>query len=218
MRQLCVFLFLLIFAGCAAHPSVVPMVGGEVPEVVKQQAKDHWTNGQGVYTLKQAVVLLVGGRSLQMDGIIRIDLDRKVARLVVLGGFGMKWFDMEVTPRGYVVNSVLPAASQFPGFLDHAARAVQRLYLTYQPAVDSTDAYMDGALLVAIGEEGEARFTFDSSGKLERTEFMSERERWNVGYDYSGQPDTTVPSTVTLVDHGADYRLILRTTSVKYDR
>nr|WP_287410795.1 DUF3261 domain-containing protein [Pseudodesulfovibrio sp.] len=218
MRQLCVFLFLLLFAGCAAHPPVGPMGGEGVPEGVKRLAEDHWINGQGVYTLKQAVVLQVGERSLQMDGIIRIDLDKKVARLVILGGFGMKWFDMGVTPTAHVVHFVLPAARQLPRFLDHAAQAVQRLYLTYQPAVDSKGVYMDGDSLVAIGEEGEAKFTFDSSGKIQRTEFIGESEKWNVSYDYSGQPDTPVPNTVTLADHGADYRLILRTTSVRYDR
>lgn len=218
MRPLCVFLFLLLFAGCAVHPPAANMDGEGVPEGIKRLVEDHWTNGQGVYTLKQAVVLQTGDRSLQMDGIIRIDLDKKVARLIVLGGFGMKWFDMEVTPRAYVVKSVLPTARQFPGFLDHAARAVQRLYLTYQPAVDSRGASMDGASLVISWEEGETAFTFDNSGKLQHTKFIGKGKNWNIDYGFPGQPDSPVPNTVTLDDHGADYRLILRTTSVKYDR
>ncbi|WP_162141271.1 DUF3261 domain-containing protein [Paucidesulfovibrio longus] len=208
----------MLLFGCAAQGT--GCLDGTAPSgtaTAPNTAIGFWTAGNGIVILQQAAVLSTNGAEMQMDCMVRLDFSARTARLVALAGFGMKLFDIEATPTTLTVHSALPVLDRLPHFLQHAAEALRRLYLTHQPAPEAP-AFEQGTGLVLVTrlENGEDRHRLDRTGRLLETQHCGRDGQWTIAYEYSDSAPGGPPRTSRLDDTAAGYRLTLQLTSVRH--
>ena len=102
MFRICVVLLFLSLSAC---------LYGCMPATPQQQLPDNcraaalpeqllaanWLSQPGVWRLRQVTLLEAGGKKIPLEGLLRLDLVKKEARLVALNGMGLVMFDLLVT-------------------------------------------------------------------------------------------------------------------------
>lgn len=165
--------------GCATRPvDRTPWTAAPDPDFVWFQTEPSAAS----HLLRHSVRLRVPARNLEMgfDGVMRLNACTRTARVVALGGFGIKLFDLEVGPDSLHLHFLHPSASRIAHLPERVAFCVRRIWLGFGPRPE--DALIRaGDVTRTYGHHDGVFLEHEFMGKL-RTESkaLGPREFWKI--------------------------------------
>ncbi|WP_147821951.1 hypothetical protein [Salidesulfovibrio onnuriiensis] len=88
-----------------------------------------WQASGKTFTLRHGGVLKLGGRTLQMTGLMRLDTGANRADVAIFNPFGLKLAVLGVTPKRTEIRQISPMARRIPHFAQQAGAVVRTLFL-----------------------------------------------------------------------------------------
>lgn len=209
---------LLLASGCRTVPFQPTKLVPTRPMTPVQLVDNLWNSGRGAYLIRQSGLFELQGSRTPVEGVMRLDLDRKEARLVGLNDMGVKLFDLVITRTGSEPRFILPELSRFPAFTEAVAISVRRMFLSPEPSANDRLVIGDDSyLLTRSGQGMDCRFQVGGAAvQLLEKQCASPAEEWRVRYyEYQQQSLLLFPRGIVLDDELAGYRLTLWLESVE---
>lgn len=160
---------------------------------------------------RHAVRLEIRGKSpLTFDGMLRFDARQDAARAVALGGFGLKLFDLTITPTDVETHTLHPALARIPDIVDHIAFCIRRIWLDYRPVPTDPAGHGNGQDVLYATCHGQQVEHVLSRGRRISTTAFGPDEFWTTMFL---EPDavTQQPRHIVFTDGHERYRLDIRT-------
>ncbi len=211
----------MLIQGCVS--SKVPFQGTELipvsPMTTAALVGHLWSSGSGRYLIRQSALFEFQGSSIPIEGMMRLDLDKKQGRLVAMNEMGVKLFDLVVDPATSESLFVIPELMRYPGFTEAVAISVRRIFLSPGPSPDDTLVLADKSYLLTRTQDNRTlRFVLGGRDvqMIEKSSVSSD-EAWRVRY-FEFQQDQQLPFLprgIVLDDERAGYRLTLWLESVE---
>lgn len=205
-----VLLLLALCCACAT-PGPDPALW-ELPSRPEQGMldRDLWDTSPA-RTLRHQVRLRIPGKGLDLTfgGMMRLEPRDRSVRLVALGGFGLKLFDLTVTPNALHTHFLHPGLKRVPNMAERIAFCVRRIWLGYQP--DAQDALLRTAnATILYGRHQGVRLEHGFHDR-ERTftQAHGPDEHWRITFTrQSGSHGE--PETIVFTDTAPRYELQVR--------
>lgn len=161
--------------------------------------------------LRHAVRLEIRGQAPQaFDGMLGFDARRRTARAVALGGFGLKLFDLTVTPDTVETHLLHPALARVPGMAERIAFCIRRIWLDFRPAENDPAQNHDGRVRL-YGTHRRVLLEHElAAGERAATTAHGPKEYWRVEFR-DHDPATHEPGRIVFTDGDGNYRLDIRT-------
>ncbi|GEM_PF-1391511 len=151
MRLAVLTMTLCLLAGCATTRPC--------PKNTAPTSAQTWRASGKIFTLRHGGVLMTGGRTLQMTGLMKLDTGRGRADLAIFNGFGLKLAVLRVTPETTEVRQLSPMAEMIPHFAEQAGIVVRTLFLQGRPADQCAEVRNENSVRAA-GVSFPATITF----------------------------------------------------------
>jgi hypothetical protein len=215
------FLFmvlLLALTGCSTVPFRSTELVDSTPTTSAALVAQLWSSASGKYLVRQSALFEFQGGRTAIEGVMKLDLDKKLGRLVAMNELGVKLFDLAVDRTGSEALFVLPELAAYPGFTEAVATSVRRIFLAPEPHRDDT-LTLERQRYRLSRSTGGKDFSFIIGGheaQLLEKSCVSEQEQWQVRYyEYSREQQLLpFPRGIVLDDQLAGYRLTLWLESV----
>jgi hypothetical protein len=150
---------------------------------------------------------------------MKLDLDKKQARLVAMNEMGVKLFDLVVDSATSEALFTTPELAKYPGVTEAVATSVRRIFLAPQPSRDdSLTTARESYLLTRTDDNRTTAFLIGGRhNQLLEKRCASRSEQWRVRYFEYGQREQfpLFPRGIVLDDELAGYRLTLWLESVE---
>ena len=203
-----VLAFVLFFSlwSCAARPvDRTPWAAAPDPEAIWFQTGPPAAS----HLLRHAVRLRVpaGNLDLSFDGVMRLDPGSRTARVVALGGFGFKLFDLEIGMDSLRIHALHPSVAHMDRLPEHVAFCVRRIWLGFGPSpADGLVREENSARL--YGRHGGVFLEHEMNGNLRTaTRASGPDEFWELVFA-PGVSSTQEPDLITFTDE--DIELTIR--------
>jgi len=198
LRHLTALLLVCLALGCA--PKAKPV----------SQDRPACTSADTPRLFRHVVRLHIAGRNqdLSLEGMMRLETDH-TARIIGMGAFGLRMFDITVTPDQVETNFLNPGMKSIPRLTEHIAFCVRRIWLGFQPGPgDSACGPDDGQARCGNCGPVQLRHVF-SRGRLMRTQASGPGEAWSI--EYSGHDERSgEPGQITFRDGKGRFELDIR--------
>jgi hypothetical protein len=179
--------------------------------------KGHWLLQPGVWRLRQAALLELGGRKLPLEGLLHFDTVRREARLVAMNEMGLVLFDLELDAQGQQLHRALPQLQQQAGFAIGVAASLRRIFLQPRPlASDHLQPRESTQRLWRPLPGGSLDFNFSCAGDLLETRQVADSGDWRLRYsDYQALAGRRIPQQIVFNDYQYGVKLSLWLREVK---
>lgn len=209
---------LLLVCGCSTVPFAPTRLTPVKPATAAELTGALWELGQGSLLVRQSALFEFRGMRAPLEGVMKLDLTKRSARLVGMNDMGVKLYDISVEPGSSTANFIIPELSSYPGFAEAVANSVRRIFLTPEP--EPGDKLVTTPVSYSFSREMEGQKIRFLLGGVDRQllEKSSDgiRESWRVRYyQYKRLQGNLIPTGVVLDDIRADYRLTLWIESVE---
>ncbi len=192
-------------AECSSYPSRRQLLSG------------NWLQQPAIWHLRQSALLEVRGRKFPLQGLLRLDSERREARLVAMNELGLVMFDLQLDEQGQQLHRALPQLQQQANFVVGVADSLRRIFLPPVPLPD--DRLQQRPATQRLWRPlagGELGFIFDCSGDLQEIRQLTDTDDWRVAYrDYKNFADQRIPQQILYNDYRHGVRLTLWLTEVK---
>lgn len=209
---------LLLCSGC----STVPFASNELTPTRQRSAAELsgalWGSGSGSLLVRQSALFELQGMRAPIEGIMKLDLGRKSARLVGMNDMGVKLYDISVEENSSEAHFVIPDLARYPGFTEAVATSVRRIFLAPRPDPLDKLSTQEKSYLFSRESSGRALRFIVGGAQEQLLEKSCEGpgESWRVRYyQYQMQQGNPVPGGIVLDDFSAGYRLTLWIESVE---
>lgn len=217
MKKIFAISFLLLLCACtAAGPDMMQGSQNTSPEARRRVQKLVLTNDlpETPMIMRHMISLHISGQpsDLVFTGIMRLDPKNHTARVVGMGGFGLKMFDLTISPKALTIHFLHPGIARISHAAEHVAFCVRRIWLGYGPRIDDTISTSPQASRLFGSHEGVAlthRFIGD---KHVSTQGRGAKESWHILLS-DPMPNSSLPRTITFVDDQDDYSLLIKTVA-----
>jgi hypothetical protein len=146
---------------------------------------------------------------MNINGMMRLDPAHHQARVVGMGGFGLKLFDLTVLPGTMTVRFLHPSLQRINDVEEHIAFCIRRIWLGYGPSVhDTVKADNDSTTLCGNHNGVRLVHTF-SRNALTTTTAKGNGEAWHIVFE-DREPQTNLPLTLTFQNDSPTYSLFIR--------
>jgi len=209
MRLLAAVLFLAVI-GCAGTPHQISPWDLPGSPVAESLARDCCSLQEGLL-LRHLVRLRIPkyGLDQTFNGIMRFEGGGRSVRVVGMGGFGMKLFDLTIRPDALERHFMHPGLSRIPDMAEHIAFCVRRIWIGNQPtAQDSLRQVGETTHLYGKHEDLLVEHVFSGAVRT-ATRAHGHLEFWEILYlDYA--EGTQVPRHIVFTDGRGRYELNVR--------
>ncbi|WP_462323818.1 hypothetical protein [Desulfoplanes sp.] len=161
--------------------------------------------------MRHLVRLRIPDRDLDMNirGMMRLDPVAREARVVGMGGFGLKLFDLTVFPESITTHFLHPSLCRIRHVDEHIAFCIRRIWLGYDPTGKDTVEENAGAVSLQGIHNGVHLIHNFSGDILTATTARGPHESWRILFG-TREPPTGMPQTITFQNAAADYSLSIR--------
>ncbi len=219
MRWLGWFL-LLALIGCAPTTPRLQLPSGCQAQASQEQLlAGSWLQQSAIWRLRQSALLQLGPRKIPMEGFLRLDLQRRTARLLAMNEMGLVLFDLQVDENGEQLQRAIPQLLQVKGFAQGVAQSLRQIFLTPRPqADDQLQNHGSSQRLWRSLPGGDLGFVFDCHGDLRETRQRADQGDWRIGYDqYRDFVGARLPEQIVLNDYRHAVKLSLWLREVKQE-
>ncbi|MFW5488901.1 MAG: hypothetical protein ACNI3A_10900 [Desulfovibrio sp.] len=209
IRTIALLLLLLCTACAPKGPDMAPWQLPPTPKGERLAMDSRLPNEKLV--MRHTVHLQVPGWHLDntLDGIMRLDTETQTARIVGMGGFGLKLFDLSVTPKTLKVHFLHPSLARISNAAERIAFCIRRIWLDYGPTPHDGLADVDGTTRLYGKQHGVLMEHVFSGGQLDVTRALGPTEFWEIRY--AGRTaDTRQPEQIEFTDGEGRYSLLVR--------
>jgi len=177
----------------------------------KQLVAPNWLTQTGVWRLRQSTLLEAGGRTIPLEGFLRLDLNNNEARLVAMNSVGLVLFDLSVTPKNQQLKRAVPQLQRMNGLAAGVAQSLRQIFFQTQPHVSNTIENFTNLKQVEHPVAGGViRFTYDCRGDLRRIRQEAATGDWRVAYNHYQQHDgQRLPEEIVMNDYRHRLKLSL---------
>jgi hypothetical protein len=136
MKRSTLFLSLcLMLIGCVSAritPSQNTQNTLDAPDALalQREASFAWLKSCKTYKLYHRGLLELGGRSIPMQGVMRLDAKKHEVRLAVFGDLGITLFEAIIDANGTTLKKTSPALARISHFPDFLTQTINFLFLT----------------------------------------------------------------------------------------
>jgi len=214
------FIFVFIVTGCVFKVDDNGFVrqrdntNGQADLYVKR----YWLNFQTALQLHHVVLLQFKEHHLLMDGILQIDTEKKIGKVVALNNWGIKLFDLVVSEDSVHKNFVLPSITKIPSFTEHVADCIRKIFIDYHPKSGFANLLSEDRLKISSKLDNgylECVFNVKSRNLMRKSYFVS-KVIWEVFYaQYQNIGGIAVPTKIIFKDYVNNYNLTLKLTGMK---
>jgi len=216
--RLGVFCLLLILSACApVAPDLVLPEGCPARSSAQELLAGHWLLRPAVWRLRQSALLEIGSRKIPLEGFLRLDLERREARLLAMNELGVVLFDLQVADDGQQLLRAVPQLQQQPALAQGVAQSLRQIFFRPQPQEDDLlEEHGNSQRLWRPLPGGSFGFLFDCRGDLRETRLKAESGDWRVVYDlYRPFDGARLPGEIVLNDFRHRVKLSLWLREVK---
>ncbi len=220
MKQLLLSALLVLLCGCTAvHQNMAPGQPDRSPETAQRVAALVLADEMPPTPLimRHMIRLHMAGKGsdLTFHGIMRFDPKTQTARVVGMGGFGLKMFDLTVTPRHVTTHFLHPGIARISHAADRIAFCIRRIWMSYGPGPQDILTTSDKAT-VLVGHHGDVllRHRFVRDTRVSTTA-RGHKETWHILFENHRQKDR-LPGTITFFDDRNDYSLVIKLIGSKH--
>lgn len=203
----------MILEGCA-HKVHDPALWDLPPSEEGARLSASTALPQAPVLMWHAVRLVIPGKRLDesFSGALKIDPAHNRLRAVGMGGFGLKAFDLTVTPDSAEVHYLHPGLARIRGMSERIAFCLRRVWLTGKPsALDGVR--FEGDTVHLYGREKEVLLDHSfRNGRLAATEATGPAEQWRIIYD-GYLPEHGQPTSIVFEDGRGNYTVWIRLVS-----
>lgn len=166
----------------------------------------YYSSARNGLLLRHSVRLLIPERNVDQtfSGIMRFDHDGGSIRLVGMGGFGMKLFDLSISQETVETHFISPGLNRIDNLPERIAFCVRRIWLTPQPEVGDDLCPAENSTYIYgmyNGQRIEHEYVKDT---LATVRALGPREHWEI--QYSGRINGTLePSRIIFKDAQGRY-------------
>ncbi len=212
-------LILFVLSGCSSIPFKKTELVPTRPTTAKELVSTLRSFGSGKLLIRNSALFEFHGVKTPIEGVMKLDLDKKHARVVAINEMGIKLFDLSINRTTSDPLFVILNLKEFPGFTEAVATSVRRIFLDPEPSQDDTLSTNSDSYLLTRRENGKTiSFLIGGAapGLLEKSS-VSPDESWKVSYfEYLRDSDLPpFPRGILLDDELAGYRLTLWLESVE---
>lgn len=202
-----------VLSGCA-HRGADPAPWSLPPTAESARLAASFAPSDAPLLMWHSVRLSVPGRRLDetFSGALRLEPGNSSLRAVGMGGFGLKAFDLTVTPDSAETHYLNPGLARMRGMSERIAFCLRRMWLTCRPGAGDGFRAADGTEYL-YGRKGDVLLEHSfRGGQLVSTKATGPAENWEITYDgyLSGRG---VPSSITFTDGRGNYTLWIRLVS-----
>jgi hypothetical protein len=217
-----IWVLITVFALSACAPSTPPLYLQEDcrAELTSAQLLDrHWLLKPGIWRLRQSALLEIGHKKIPLEGFLRLDLNKRQARLLAMNELGVVLFDLQVTAEDEELQRAIPQLMQMKGLARGVAQSLRQIYLVPQPQrIDRLEHAGNSQRLSRRVDGGELGFVFDCFGDLRESRLRTEDDDWRVVYDqYRLFEGARLPEQVVMNDYQHNIKLSLWVREVKQE-
>jgi len=217
-----ILLFSLLLALGACGPTLPALQLPDNCRAEQTQAEllaADWRQQPHIWRLRQAALLEIGPKKIALEGFLRLDLQRKEARLLALNEMGLVMFDLQVTEQGEVLHRAIPQIREIKALAQGVAQSLRQIFLQPLPQVnDLLQTQGNSQHLQRRLAAGQLEFVFDCSGDLRQTRQQATSSDWQVIYnayrDYAG---SRLPEEILFNDVSHRVKLSLWQKEVKQE-
>lgn len=180
---------------------------------------ENWLQQPGIWRLRQSALLELGPKKLPMEGFLRLDLQKREARLLAMNDMGLVLFDLLISENEQQLKHAIPQLQQIKGFAQGVAQSMRQIFLT--PTPKSTDLLQNRGNSQRLWRPlpgGSLGFVFDCQSELRETRQVSDSDDWRVAYDlYQTFGSARLPERIVLNDYRHNLKLSLWMREVKLE-
>ena len=214
MKRLLTVLSLLLLCACtAAHPDRIERTQNasfetrhRIHELVLGDAMP-----ETPVIMRHMISLHISGQpsDLVFTGIMRLAPQTHTARVVGMGGFGLKMFDLTISPKTLTTHFLHPGIARISHAAEHIAFCVRRIWLGYGPSIDDTiTTSTDTSLLWGNHEGVELTHRFIDNRRVS-TQAKGPKESWHILLS-DPMPNSKLPGTIRFFDNEDNYSLLIK--------
>ncbi|MFP4169379.1 MAG: hypothetical protein ACLFSY_11140 [Desulfonatronovibrionaceae bacterium] len=206
----------LVLAACLFLTCACAASGPVCPEPEDSQTvccPEQWNESGAGYTLRHAGTLAFPGEKIPVEGIMRLDLKEKKARISVWTMFGAELFTLTVSEDQTEADYIQSGLKSVPGFASKAGRSIRRSF--FAPNKDP-DCYRQGNRTVGClrTDQTAVEYTFSPEGLLLQKAPPGPSPEWSVAFkQYVAYAGEDIPEHVEYT--ADDFRVSLKLKEVK---
>lgn len=173
--------------------------------------ESHWLQGRAVWRLRQSILLEAGPRKIALEGFLRLDLERREARLVAMNEVGLVLFDLQLDERGEQLNRAVPQLRKIAGLTRGIARSLRLIFFHPGPRPGDRREPKEDRQRLWHPYRGETMmFDYDCGGDLRTIRLRGQDEDWRVAYErYREYDGIRLPQQVAINDYARGLKLSL---------
>jgi hypothetical protein len=219
VRYFILFILLLLVSGCSTVPFQSTELVPASPATTAALVNGLRSAGRGSFLVRQSALFELKGNRIAIEGVMRLDQDKRQARLVAMNEMGVKLFDLVVDAATSEALFTTPELSRYPGVTEAVATSVRRIFLAPEPSQNDLLAIArESYLLTRTDDDRTISFVIGGRDRqlLEKS-CVSKSEQWRVRYfEYQQKEQLPLfPRGIVLDDELAGYRLTLWLESVE---
>ena len=218
MKRLVILSLVLLLCACAAggpNPALWNQPPSTALRAQAMRLAEHAEITTSLDTtprvMRHRVRLRIPGKNIDLafDGIMRLSHSPRTARVVGMGGFGLKLFDLTVSPTYVTTHFLHPSIARIPHAADRIAFCIRRIWMGYGPTphdgitLSGKDARLYGVHDGVRLEHGFSKNTLISTTARGPAEF------WKILFTERGKT-TRLPGKIEFFNENEGYSLVIR--------
>jgi len=218
MKRLCM-LVLLMLCACTAtqqdktvwNPDPSPEAGRRIQALILANGMPHTP-----VLMRHMIRLHIQGKpsDLTFSGIMRFTPKSNTARVVGMGGFGLKMFDLTISPHRVTIHFLHPGIARISHAADRIAFCIRRIWMGYGPNLDDIIETSDDTTRL-LGTHNavflDHRF---AHGTHISTTASGKKEAWHILFKDRNQ-NNNLPRTMEFFNDRDNYSLFIKLVDAK---
>ena len=209
----CLWLLLIVFLSACAPALPPQQLSADCQGTFssEQLRSGQWLQADGTWRLRQGALLEIGMKKIPLEGFLRLDLQRRTARLVALNEIGLVLFDLQISPQGDQLVRAIPQLKERANFATGIALSLRRMFLQPDITANATVESAANLQLLTLKNGGKVTlFSFDCQGDQRQLREISEKQGWRVQYnDYADFSGFRLPEEIIYYDRSHAVKLTL---------